>query len=181
MAPAVEDDTTYADETLDDTYGNTSTINGGGKKANPILKRLFQTCESDALGSVHRAWAVTVLFMIIFFIVAIIEASAISDDQEVSNALSIASYWSAFLHLTFAILGTFVLKRFSTAFAVGCFLGCSVIISQQNLFMFAAFIKYQHGSVFGNVIFADLAFALFGLLTFFSLILGHFRHYIIVK
>ena len=108
-------------------------------------------------------------------------ANHINEDYDVSNALSIASYWSAFLHLTFAILGTFVLKRFSTAFAVGCFLGCSVIISQQNLFMFAAFIKYQHGSVVGNVIFADLAFALFVLLTFFSLILGHFRHYIIVK
>ena len=108
-------------------------------------------------------------------------ANQISDDEEVSNALCIASYWSAFLHLTFAILGTFVLKRFSTAFAVGCFLGFSVVISQQNLFMFAAFIKYQHGSVFGNVIFADLAFALGLLLIFFSLILGHFRHYIIVK
>ena len=56
-----------------------------------------------------------------------------------------------------------------------------MVISQQNLFMFLAFIKYQHGSVFGNVIFADLAFALCGLLTFFSLILGHFRHFIIVK
>mmetsp|Transcript_11764 Transcript_11764/g.18052 ORF Transcript_11764/g.18052 Transcript_11764/m.18052 type:complete len:185 (-) Transcript_11764:423-977(-) len=183
MAP-VEDDTTYADETVDDTYA--STYNGNstvtsGKKENPILKRLFATCEQDALGSVHRAWAVTVLFMVLFFIVAIIEANQIGDDYEVSNALCIASYWSAFLHLIFAILGTFVLKRFSTAFAVGCFLGCSVVISQQNLFMFLAFIKYQHGSVFGNVIFADLAFALCGLLTFFSLILGHFRHFIIVK
>jgi hypothetical protein len=108
-------------------------------------------------------------------------ANAINGDANVSNALSIAAYWSAFLHLSFAILGTFILKRFSTAFAVGCFLGITVIISQQNLFMFAAFVKYQHGSVIGNVIFADLAFALFGLLTFFSLILGHFRHYIIVK
>jgi hypothetical protein len=108
-------------------------------------------------------------------------ANAINGDANVSNALSIAAYWSAFLHFSFAILGTFILKRFSTAFAVGCFLGITVIISQQNLFMFAAFVKYQHGSVIGNVIFADLAFALFGLLTFFSLILGHFRHYIIVK
>jgi hypothetical protein len=76
MAPAVADDTTYADETVDDTYASTqyatSTINGG-KKVNPILKRLFMSCESDALGSVHRAWAVTVLFMVLFFIVAIIE------------------------------------------------------------------------------------------------------------
>mmetsp|Transcript_27245 Transcript_27245/g.41141 ORF Transcript_27245/g.41141 Transcript_27245/m.41141 type:complete len:184 (-) Transcript_27245:384-935(-) len=183
MAP-VEDDTTYADETVDDTYASTNYGNStvtSGKKENPILKKCFVSCESDALGSVHRAWAVTVLFMVLFFIVAIIEANQISDDEEVSNALCIASYWSAFLHLAFAILGTFVLKRFSTAFAVGCFLGAAVVISQQNLFMFAAFIKYQHGSVFGNVIFADLAFALFGLLTFFSLILGHFRHYIIVK
>lgn len=73
MAP-VEDDTTYADETVDDTYA--STYNGtvtSGKKENPILKRLFATCEQDALGSVHRAWAVTVLFMVLFFIVAIIE------------------------------------------------------------------------------------------------------------
>lgn len=56
-----------------------------------------------------------------------------------------------------------------------------MIITQQNLFMFAAFIRYQHGSVMGNVIFADLAFALFGLLMFFSLMLGHFRHYVIVR
>ena len=81
MAPApppVEDDTTYADETYaDDTYASTqygnSTVNGGKKKENPILKKLFASCESDALGSVHRAWAVTVLFMVLFFIVAIIE------------------------------------------------------------------------------------------------------------
>ena len=118
---------------------------------------------------------------IIYLYITATIANAINGDANVSNALSIAAYWSAFLHLSFAILGTFILKRFSTAFAVGCFLGITVIISQQNLFMFAAFVKYQHGSVIGNVIFADLAFALFGLLTFFSLILGHFRHYIIVK
>ncbi len=79
MAP-VEDDTTYADETVDDTYA--STYNGNstvtsGKKENPILKRLFATCEQDALGSVHRAWAVTVLFMVLFFIVAIIEGELV--------------------------------------------------------------------------------------------------------
>ena len=75
MAP-VEDDTTYADETVDDTYASTnygnSTVTSGNKE-NPILKKCFVSCESDALGSVHRAWAVTVLFMVMFFIVAIIE------------------------------------------------------------------------------------------------------------
>ena len=77
-APLVEDDTTYNDGgTVDDTYASTqytsSTPAGIGKKQNPILTKLFMTCENDAMGSVHRAWAVTVLFMVIFFIVAIIE------------------------------------------------------------------------------------------------------------
>ena len=77
--PLVEDDTTYnGDNTVDDTYASTqytsSTHNPNvGKKQNPILSKLFMTCENDALGSVHRAWAVTVLFMVVFFIVAIIE------------------------------------------------------------------------------------------------------------
>ena len=79
MAPVVDDET-YADETVDDTYASTnygnSTVGGGpasGKAQNPILKKIFSSCENDALGSVHRAWAVTVLFMVLFFIVAIIE------------------------------------------------------------------------------------------------------------
>ncbi len=80
--PLVEDDTTYGgDGTVDDTYASTqytsSTPSAGatgiGKKQNPILTKLFMTCENDAMGSVHRAWAVTVLFMVVFFIVAIIE------------------------------------------------------------------------------------------------------------
>lgn len=98
-----------------------------------------------------------------------------------SLALEIASYWSALLHLVLAVLGTFILKRFSTAFTVGCFLGVTVVVSQQNLLLFAAFYHYQHGNAGFNLIFADLALALFLILTFFSLILGHFRHYIIVK
>ena len=77
-----------------------------------------------------------------------------------SVALEIASYWSAALHLILAILGTFILKRFSTAFTVGCFLGVTVVVSQQNLLLFAAFYHYQHGNPMFNLIFADLALAL---------------------
>ena len=98
-----------------------------------------------------------------------------------SLALEIASYWSALLHIILSILGTFILKRFSTAFTVGCFLGVTVVVSQQNLLLFMSFHRYQHGNAMFNWIFADLALALFFILTFFSLILGHFRHHIIVK
>ena len=76
MAPAAAgEEETYAEETLDGTYASTQYNNtaNGGKRGNPILSKLFSTCEKDALGSVHRAWAVTVLFMVVFFIVAIIE------------------------------------------------------------------------------------------------------------
>mmetsp|Transcript_3089 Transcript_3089/g.6791 ORF Transcript_3089/g.6791 Transcript_3089/m.6791 type:complete len:183 (-) Transcript_3089:452-1000(-) len=165
------------------TYDDTATeMTPGKKKSNPILGRLFSSCEDDALGSVHRAWAVTVLFMVVFFVVSIVEATKLQDvGTGASLALEIASYWSAVLHLTLAILGTFILKRFSTAFTVGCFLGVTVVVSQQNLLLFAAFYHYQYGNATFNLIFADMALALFMILTFFSLILGHFRHHIIVK
>ncbi|KAL9183136.1 hypothetical protein ACHAXT_004923 [Thalassiosira profunda] len=170
-------DDTYTRDTYDDTLTEASRP----KKGNPMLRKLFASCEDDAMGSVHRAWAVTVLFMFIFFIVACIEASKLQEaGTGAATALEIASYWSAFLHLLLAILGTFVLKRFSTAFTIGCFLGVTTVVSQQNLLMFASFYHYQHGNTGFNWIFADLAFALFLILTFFSLILGHFRHHIIV-
>mmetsp|Transcript_43762 Transcript_43762/g.93054 ORF Transcript_43762/g.93054 Transcript_43762/m.93054 type:complete len:185 (+) Transcript_43762:194-748(+) len=164
------------------TYDDTITEMSRSKKANPILKRLFASCEDDALGSVHRAWAVTVIFMVMFFVVSIIEATKLQEaGSNASFALEIAAYWSALLHLILAIIGTFILKRFSTAFTVGCFLGVAVVVSQQNLLLFASFYHYQHGNVMFNLIFADLALALSMVLTFFSLILGHFRHHIIVR
>ncbi len=69
--------------TLDDDAGYGISPNskkrGGSGVANshnssiPILKQLFLGFEDDAPGSVHRAWAVTVLFMVIFFAVSISE------------------------------------------------------------------------------------------------------------
>eukprot|EP00580_Thalassiosira_gravida_P020050 CAMPEP_0201670588 /NCGR_PEP_ID=MMETSP0494-20130426/27217_1 /ASSEMBLY_ACC=CAM_ASM_000839 /TAXON_ID=420259 /ORGANISM="Thalassiosira gravida, Strain GMp14c1" /LENGTH=192 /DNA_ID=CAMNT_0048151683 /DNA_START=11 /DNA_END=589 /DNA_ORIENTATION=- len=166
-----------------DTLTEMSRATNNNSKGNPILIKLFSSCEDDALGSVHRAWAVTVLFMVVFFIVSCIEATKLHEEygSSASYALQIAAYWSAILHLLLAIAGTFILKRFSTAFTVGCFLGVAVVVSQQDLLLFASFYHYQHGNLMFNLIFADLALALCILLTFFSLILGHFRNHIIVK
>jgi len=109
-------------------------------------------------------------------------ASRLNEDGiRASFALEIAAYWSAVLHLILAIVGTFILKRLSTSFAVGCLLGVTVVLSQQNLLLFAAFYSYGHGSPFMNIIFADMAFALFMILSFFALTLGHFRNHIITK
>lgn len=68
-------DGTYGEETAGDTYTYDDTLTEASRrnKGNTILKRLFESCEDDALGSVHRAWAVTVLFMVFFVIIACIE------------------------------------------------------------------------------------------------------------
>ena len=38
-----------------------------------ILTFLFRSCNPDPKGSIHRAWSVTMLLTLLFFIVAIIE------------------------------------------------------------------------------------------------------------
>ena len=58
------------------TYDETTLGTERTRKSNPILTKLFAPCEDDALGSVHRAWAVTVLFMVIFFVVSVFEGES---------------------------------------------------------------------------------------------------------
>ena len=184
-----------------------------GRSQKTILNRLFKSCEKDAVGSVHRAWALAVLFMLLFFVFAILEGKSVSsgvcfevsrlspppfkapnshidtskiqanklrEDADATLTLQVAAYYSAFVHLLLMILGTFVLKRFSTAFTVGCFLGVTLILSQQNLLMFAAFFNYSHGDGATNKVFANLSLMLFLCLGFFTLIMGHFKDKIIV-
>lgn len=69
-ATAGDDNYTYDDTLATETSRQQLQ---GQKKGNRILKQLFSSCEEDALGSVHRAWAVTVIFMVVFFVVSIIE------------------------------------------------------------------------------------------------------------
>ena len=56
----------------DNTYDTSRSAAGSGSN-NRYLTKIFISCEEDAVGSVHRAWAATVLLMTIFFIVSIIE------------------------------------------------------------------------------------------------------------
>lgn len=74
---------TYTDDAAgyDNSFSKRRSGGGSSGSANnsnsiPILKRLFVGCEDDAPGSVHRAWAVTVMFMVIFFTVSIMEGES---------------------------------------------------------------------------------------------------------
>ena len=44
-----------------------------GGAAEGILGRMYSSCEGNPLGAVHRAWGVSLIFIVIFFVVAIAE------------------------------------------------------------------------------------------------------------
>ena len=98
-----------------------------------------------------------------------------------SEALVIASVWTALVHALLAILGTFVLKRFPTSFSIGFLMGILVILANQNLILFATFQSYSLGNIATNRIFASAAFTLFCLLSFFSLLLFQFKKEVAVS
>lgn len=70
----------------DNTY-DTPISNVGGRRGgnNRYLTKMFIICAEDAAGSVHRAWAATVILMTIFFIVSFIEGKRTACDVRFSE------------------------------------------------------------------------------------------------
>ena len=93
-----------------------------------------------------------------------------------SKALVLASIWTGLLHLILAILGTFILKRFPTSFAIGFLLGLLAVTANQNLILFGVFRGYPYGSPGTNQAFAGFAFCAFALMLFLGLLLYHFKY-----
>ena len=46
----------------------------GQATTNSILNRVFQSCADDPESSIHRAWGLTLIFLLVFFIVTVIES-----------------------------------------------------------------------------------------------------------
>jgi hypothetical protein len=60
------------DTAEDDT---TSTyLDRGVESANGFLSKMFSSCAKDPKGSVHRAWGISLIFVVVFFIVSVIES-----------------------------------------------------------------------------------------------------------
>ena len=89
----------------------------------------------------------------------------------------IASVWSGVIHVCLAVLGTFCLKRFPTSFSIGFFLGLLLIIANQNLVLFGVFLSAHDRT---STLFANLSLVVFIILSFFALLLLHFRHDVVV-
>jgi hypothetical protein len=43
-------------------------------KKNNILTKLFSSCSPDPRGSVHRAWGISLLFVVMYFALSIFES-----------------------------------------------------------------------------------------------------------
>lgn len=39
-----------------------------------LLSKLFTSCADDPKGSVHRAWGVSLIFLVIYFVLAVFES-----------------------------------------------------------------------------------------------------------
>ena len=70
---ATYDDGTYADGTYADEQTQVDYIRG---KGHGILSKMFSSCAGDPQGSVHRAWGITLLFIVIFMIMAFVEGES---------------------------------------------------------------------------------------------------------
>ena len=45
-----------------------------GGEPNSTLSKLFLSCSGDPQGSVHRAWGISLLFVVVYFIAAVVES-----------------------------------------------------------------------------------------------------------
>jgi hypothetical protein len=97
-----------------------------------------------------------------------------------SAALTAAAIWTAIIQFGMIIVGTFIIKRFSTSFSVGFLLGLVIVVAQQYLLLAVTFWHSNYGSWAKNVSFANLAFGLFILYSFFAVILLQFRESIMI-
>ncbi|GKY90842.1 hypothetical protein MPSEU_000057000 [Mayamaea pseudoterrestris] len=143
------------------------------------LHKAFGSCQEDPRGSVHRAWGVCLIFILLYFVVSVIEMINVQSNGG-SMALVVGSVWTGIMHLLLGVVGTFVLKRFPTAFSIGFFLGTIMVILNQDLIVFGTFHAYGYGKQRTNRMFANVALTLFGVLSVFSLMLYHFKRTIIV-
>jgi zinc transporter ZupT len=100
--------------------------------------------------------------------------------QGASKAVVIAAIWTGLVHVIVGVVGTFILKRFPTNFAVGFFLGILLIVSNQNLILFGTFHGYRYGTAATNHSFGFLGVSLFLVLGVFSALLYHFKKFVIV-
>jgi hypothetical protein len=97
-----------------------------------------------------------------------------------SRAWMIATVISGFWHLLLAILGTFVLKRFPTSFAIGFLVGMLLVGANQNVILFGILHGYPYGNSVTHHIYATACCLVAMVLCVVASLLLHFRNFLVV-
>jgi hypothetical protein len=63
-------------QAIDDDMSADGPVPKGMSAIKRVLGRLFGSCASDPKGSVHRAWGISLLFLVLYFSVSIIESKS---------------------------------------------------------------------------------------------------------
>ena len=84
------------------------------------------------------------------------------------------------IQLGMALIGTFIIKRFSTPFSVGFLLGLVLFVAQQQLMLSITFWHTNYGDFNTNIVFSNFSFTLFVVYSFFACILQNYREDIMV-
>jgi hypothetical protein len=62
-----------AEESHDTTYDR------GVRATNGFLSKVFVSCAGDPKGSVHRAWGLSLLFAVLFFVLSVVESEFLNE------------------------------------------------------------------------------------------------------
>ncbi len=101
-------------------------------------------------------------------------------ENKASWPLIVAAVWTCLVQLAMAVVGTFIIKRFSTPFSVGFLLGLVVFVAQQHLMLSITFWHTKYGNFNTNIVFSNLSFTLFVVYAFFGSMLHNYRENIMV-
>merc|ERR1719438_277513 len=147
-------------------------------KFEDILSQIRRVELDDPKGTVHRAWASVLAFIVMIFFAGIFESTTIRADNG-PGSLSLVAIWSSAVHGILAIAGTFVIRRFPTNFALGFLLGLLLIVSQQDIILHSTFKLYKDLTKNSGGIFAFLSMIMAIILIGFAAFLAIFRDVIL--
>ena len=105
-----------------------------------------------------------------------------SSSSSSSPALLLACVWHGMMQfIMIGLMGTFIMKRFPTSFAIGFLFGTVLVFINQNLIYMIAFSHFGNNAANGNSrLYSAFSLLLAIVLCMFGILLFHFQKYVIV-
>jgi len=149
-------------------------------KVDELSSQVHRVELDDPKGRIHRAWALVLIFLTFIFFTGIFESTTIQTAHG-PDSLSLAAIWSSVIHGILAILGTFIIRRFPTQFALGFFLGLLIIVAQQDIIIHSTFKQYKQTMRKSGGFFSFLSMVVALLLVGFTGFLAIYRDAILLS